>query len=181
MQRPSSADRHAVSTTLWTWRRAGELPQCSVLTRFRTVTSIDRSRSCPQECAQPGEISCRRDDGRSPGPDRRLRPTGARAPGTLGHHAALTCADALSTRHRKRSRRCQPGRFRATPHGCAGAVVGERGATAGEAGERRRRRCTAVELSTCRHSRDGDHPQRANRATSVATCGKRLGPQLPHL
>ena len=52
--------------------------------------------------------------------------------------------------------------------------------TGGDGVESGRRRCTAVELSTCRHREGVTSPQRANRAKPRSTCGKGSVPQLPH-
>jgi hypothetical protein len=57
----------------------------------------------------------------------------------------------------------------------------EQGATRGVEVDERRSLCTAVELSTCRHKLDADHPQRANRPGGHLTCEKGPGPQLPHV
>jgi hypothetical protein len=43
------------------------------------------------------------------------------------------------------------------------------------------RRCTAVEMSTCRQQVDGDHPQSANRVIRPLSSAKRRRPQDPHV
>ncbi len=70
----------------------------AVRSGVRTVTSIDRSRSCPQECAQPGEISCPPGDPRSRQPGRRPHGAVASPRRRLGAHRALSCGDSLSGR-----------------------------------------------------------------------------------
>ena len=47
--------------------------------------------------------------------------------------------------------------------------------------ERRRHRCTAVVLSTCRQQENADRPQSANRPKPGLSSAKRSDPQLPHL
>ena len=57
----------------------------------------------------------------------------------------------------------------------------EPGVDGGQQVEGRRRRCTTVDLSTCRQQEDADRPQRANTPLRPLTCGKGPVPQLPHV
>jgi hypothetical protein len=149
---------------------------------LRTVTWIDRSRSCPQECAQPGEISCPPSHPRSPHPGRCLLRSRAPAGRRPRHEHRAELGGCPPPTH--------PGcRCTAAARPCAGSgsadvprrVVGGRGATEGEAGDGGRDRCTAVELSTCRHRKEAERPQPANRVNCAPTCAKSLDPQLPHV
>jgi hypothetical protein len=137
---------------------------------IRPVTVIDRSRSCPQECAQAGEISCPLGHGGSSGRGRRsvlLSP-----PGRL--RTALTCGDTSFAPDRAT---CPPAGLPggwARPGDPAGRHRGHGVDTAGC-------RCTTVEMSTCRQQEDADRPQPANRLIRRLTCGNGPDPQLPHL
>jgi hypothetical protein len=133
------------------------------------VTSVDWSTSCPQRCAQVGEISprplTRRDD-------------------RLGvSTASSTPGDPCRSPADLPVRRTAGGR---------GPVVGTqrprtwvrtgdgRWGTGGQDVERRRPMCVTVEMSTCRHRSPPVHPQSANMSTSALTCADGLDPQVPH-
>jgi len=142
----------------------------AVAAGIRSVTVVDRSRSCPQECAQAGEISCPPGHGGSSGRRRRLvllSPPG-------GLRTALTCGDASFAPDRAT---CPPAGLPggwARPGDPAGRHRGHGVDTAGC-------RCTTVEMSTCRQQEDADRPQPANRLIRRLTCGNGPDPQLPHL
>ena len=126
---------------------------------------VDTSRSCPQECAQVGEI--RPDAG-----------PGRRTSHGCGRVVARDFAADLGFPRFGRDKwpgTAHTGRPSCTRHG------DEQWATRGVEVDEQRSLCTAVELSTCRQRTDADHPQRANRPGGHLTCGKGPGPQLPHV
>jgi hypothetical protein len=138
----------------------------------RLVTVVDTSRSCPQECAQVGEISCVPRHKWSP--SLRSAAAGGRSvvPNRNGS-VALTCAFATAV---------SPSRGRVGSRRPAWARPGDfPGVDRGQQVEERRPRCTTVEMSTCRQQKDADHPQSANRAITAVTSANVLRPQDPHV
>jgi hypothetical protein len=133
------------------------------------VTSVDWSTSCPQRCAQVGEISprplTRRDD----------RPGASTVSSTPG--------DPCRSRVDLHLRCIAAGRGRASARSgpAPGHELGtDAGGTGGQDVERRRPMCVTVEMSTCRHRSPPVHPQWANMSTWALTCADGLDPQVPH-
>ena len=63
-----------------------------------------------------------------------------------------------------------------------GGIAGDSpGRHRGQRVDERRRRCTAVEMSTCRQQKNAYHPQSANMPTWALSSGKGPDPQLPHV
>jgi hypothetical protein len=148
----------------------------AVATGIGTVTTVDTSRSCPQTCAQVGEISCASAHPGSSEPDRTAGTSPALA-SSAAPYPSLTCVDAPNRADgpaaADRSPRT-PVLLRTRPGDRAGRRRGQGVDGAG-------RRCTTVEMSTCRQQEGAHRPQSANRAIRALTSGKRLDPQLPHV
>jgi hypothetical protein len=118
---------------------------------LRTVTSVDRSRSCPQECAQVGEISA---------PRGRRRPRVTCPGGRAGHSFDSSPPD-VNPPGDQRFRRETAGKGRVwrRPASSTWARTGDdRGVDRGWIVDKRPDRCTTVESSTCRQQDTGPRP-----------------------
>ena len=139
----------------------------------RPVTRVDSSRSCPQECAQVGEISC------VPGHVRSrvaARPAGVAAPARVDR-PRLTCAIIADVRAGVRA-----GRAPAPP---ADGLRHDLGTAAGDAGDRGwRDGDRGAQPSSCPRVDNRKTLTTHNRPTGPfggLSSAKGPDPQLPHL
>ena len=142
-----------------------ESQHCGLIDTLRSPIAVDVSRSCPQTCAQVGEIS-------HPVRGRRPRRHVRRPTSSCGSHDADLQERGVTAVERPDPRKGTECRWARTGD--------EQGADRGQDVDRRGARCTTVDLSTCRQQEDADRPQPANSPVRPLSCGKGLVPQLPH-
>jgi hypothetical protein len=146
------------------------VPASGVLCRsLARVRRVDSSTSCPQRCAQVGEISPRPLTRRH---DRPEMPTAPSTPGDPRPCGPDLLVSPIGGRWPPSARRRAPG---------PGYGLGtDPGGSRGQDVERRRPVWGTVEMSTCRHGSPPHRPQSANMSTRALTCADGLDPQDPH-
>ena len=150
--------------TLWT----GAVPCRRVVMTLRTVTCVDRSRSCPQECAQVGEIVS---------PSGAGRPEWAPTRGCAAPSFGLSGPDVnpLFDQDISEATAFEPG-ITPRPARSTWAFPGDgQGVGRGEGVEYRRPLCTAVDPSTCRQQDTRRRPTAGQQGHSAAEQRKGVG------